>query len=456
VKAGRFKKGEVIPGQVATPAIDRVTASKPSAISTLGLDTPGSQTPASEKSFQPPESKTINSPSGVLLANGLLSVTKRTFVKSPSGVTIALRESHSSGTNTPALDNTNVPAKLESKRSSPLRGLADAIEVVSSVRGIGWEWGKGLYVAPDTRPLDRSGFLKATLRTFVLSFLALDGIESFLKLLPPFRVHQGGSLFFMTTPPAFLSEYAIVSWFVKSYPALSTFVVKYTVSTGIAFLMGLAIIAGFEMCYAMLELFCVGLLGHNPESWPPLFDHPWLATSLADFWGRRWHQTLRQTFFVLGGYPLQWIVESLLRPMVGQEKASSIGRMGLVLGTFTASGLFHGLSIYGMGDGGVDYITILYFTIQGVLLLAERFWRKITGKRVRGTWGRIWTYFAVLSGIEFCSECLKLHVSRLILIVILTVDSWSKRGLISGVIVPPFFSPTRLLLFPILVRLLEQ
>jgi Membrane bound O-acyl transferase family len=405
VKAGRFKIGEGSLGKLTTPAIDHVTANQPSAASTLGLDTPSSQTtPAKEEHLKLPESKFVKSPSGVTLAyasppnNHLLS-TKRKPVKSPSGVTLA----YLSGANTPTNGHVNL-SDGGPRKSSPLRGLADAVEVIGSVRGIGWDWGKGLYIAPETRPLDRSAFIKATIQTFVLSFLALDVIEASLKLIPPFRTPRGGSIFFMTAPPAFLTDHALLSPIIEAHPALSAFITKYTVSTAISFFIGLAIIAGFEMCYAMLTLFCVGLLGHNTESWPPIFDHPWRATSLADFWGRRWHQTLRQTFFIFGGFPLQWIINQLLRPIIGQAKAASYGRVGLVLGTFIASGLFHGLSIYGMGEGGVDHVATLYFSSQGLLLLAERVWRKFTGKRVGGTLGTIWTYAAVIFGIEFCSE----------------------------------------------------
>jgi hypothetical protein len=387
-----------------------MTANQPSAVSSFGLDTPSSQaTPTKEEHLNLPKSEMLKSPSDVALAyalpaNGHVSSARQKPIKSPSGVTLAFRESYSSGANTPANGRVTPSSTGPRKSSSSLRGLVDAIEVIGSVRGIGWDWGKGLYTATETRPLDRSGFIKATLQTFILSFLALDIIESSLKLLPPFRNPAGGSIFFMEAPPAFLADHTLLFPIIRAYPKLGAFIVKYAVSTGISFLMGLAIIAGFEMCYALLTLLCVGLLGHNTESWPPVFDRPWRATSLADFWGRRWHQTLRQTFFIFGGYPLQWMVDRLLRPIMGQENAASYGRVGLVLGTFIASGLFHGLSIYGMGEGGVDHAATVYFTNQGLLLLAERGWRKVTGKRVEGWWGTIWTYAAVLFGIESCSE----------------------------------------------------
>lgn len=37
-------------------------------------------------------------------------------------------------------------------------------------------------------------------------------------------------------------------------------------------------------------------LGSHPESWPPMFDSPFTASSLADFWTRRWHAIFRRVF----------------------------------------------------------------------------------------------------------------------------------------------------------------
>lgn len=37
-------------------------------------------------------------------------------------------------------------------------------------------------------------------------------------------------------------------------------------------------------------------LGSSPASWAPMFDHPFAATSLQDFWTRRWHHIFRRVF----------------------------------------------------------------------------------------------------------------------------------------------------------------
>jgi hypothetical protein len=49
--------------------------------------------------------------------------------------------------------------------------------------------------------------------------------------------------------------------------------------------------------YGLMAMVFVGLLGvSKPESWPPMFEYPFLVSSLPDFWGKRWHYFFRRTF----------------------------------------------------------------------------------------------------------------------------------------------------------------
>ncbi len=87
----------------------------------------------------------------------------------------------------------------------------------------------------------------------------------------------------------------------------------------------------------------------------PIMNRPFVATSLADFWGRRWNRAYRQVSY-----------DYFFRPL--------IHRFGLSLGTllaFVASGLIHETVIsfpVGAGYGGPT----AYFAIQGLALLMER------------------------------------------------------------------------------------
>lgn len=153
------------------------------------------------------------------------------------------------------------------------------------------------------------------------------------------------------------------------------------------------------MVYQLVTLLCVLVLHHDPRSWPPLFDAPWAAVSLHEFWAKRWHQLLRQTFLVMGGYPLAFLFSLISPPRL--KKTSKMA--GFVLGTFTASGLYHYWAMYAMGRGS-DIQCLLFFVAQAFGIGLERAWRGITGRRVGGWAGRVWVWLCVVGGIQWCSE----------------------------------------------------
>ncbi|KAI0031067.1 hypothetical protein K488DRAFT_79290 [Vararia minispora EC-137] len=278
------------------------------------------------------------------------------------------------------------------------RGLEDALEVIFSLRGLGWDYGKDVYVPKQTRPIERSAYLRATLTSFLCNFLALDLIEATLKLVPGVGDVHGGTIFLPNLPPP----------------------QRYAVSTLIHFSTGCALLAGFGMVYDLCTLLAVGLLHHLPTSWPPVLDNPWVAQSLHEFWSRRWHQLLRQTFLVFGGWP----------------GAAIAGDVGLVIGTFFASGMFHECTMYAMGREW-DWRVPLFFVLQGFSVIGERVWRIVTGRRVDGWLGTLWVYIDI---VVFGQPL---------------VDSWHRRGLAGGMVIPPPISPARQLLFPTIRRLLH-
>ncbi|CAK5284076.1 unnamed protein product [Mycena citricolor] len=279
---------------------------------------------------------------------------------------------------------------LASKKSSifPL-WLRDATEIIHTLRGIRWKYGMGTYIPPPTRPQERQAFLRATSLSFVRNFLLLDALETCLKIFPGVGLPSGGSIFYPQLPP----------------------IPRYTVSTTIHMLTGCALLAGLGMCYDLATFVAVMFLGDTSSSWPPVLYNPWGSDSLHSLWAKHWHQLLRQTFLIFGGYPGRWLA----------------GDVGLVLGTFLASGLYHELAIYTMGRG-LDHTVTFFFAIQGPLLILERVWRRVTGRRVGGLPGRLWVYSIMFLG----GQCM--------------VDSWHRRGLAGCLVIPPMISPVRLAL----------
>ncbi|KAJ7644210.1 hypothetical protein FB45DRAFT_291116 [Roridomyces roridus] len=271
--------------------------------------------------------------------------------------------------------------------------LYDAFELIHTMRGLGWKFSHGTYIPPPTRPLERRAFLRATAVSFIQNFLLLDLLECCIKVFPGVGVPSGGSMFFQNLP----------------------LIPRYTVSTIIHMLTGSALLAGFGMVYDLIVLIAVGVFYSRPAKWPPILDNPWQATSMHDLWAKDWHQLLRSTFTVLGGYPGRWIA----------------GDLGMLLGTFGASGLFHETSMYAMGrPGGFDHTVTLFFAIQGPILIGERLWRQVTGKRVNS---RLWVYFVMFIAAQPMT------------------NSWHKRGLGGGMVIPPFVSPLRLFM-PVVMR----
>lgn len=95
----------------------------------------------------------------------------------------------------------------------------------------------------------------------------------------------------------------------------------------------------------------------------PLMNWPILATSLADFWGRRWNTAFRDITH-----------RFLFRPLtvrLGGKAALGVG--------FVVSGVVHELVIAVPANGGYGLPT-LYFALQGVGLLVERAYPKLRGR----------------------------------------------------------------------------
>jgi hypothetical protein len=87
----------------------------------------------------------------------------------------------------------------------------------------------------------------------------------------------------------------------------------------------------------------------------PLMNWPLAATSLSDFWGRRWNTAFRDLTH-----------RFLFRPLMAR-----LGPSGAVFAGFVFSGVVHDLVISWPAGGGWGGPT-LFFLIQGVGLLVER------------------------------------------------------------------------------------
>nr|VDC87899.1 unnamed protein product [Brassica oleracea] len=116
----------------------------------------------------------------------------------------------------------------------------------------------------------------------------------------------------------------------------------------------------FEILLAPLKVLLTMALGCDLE---PQFNEPYLATSLQDFWGRRWNlmvpAILRQAVYV----PVRRITERKMK----SEQAKFLG----VLATFLVSGVVHELIFFYFTREPPTGEVTLFFILHGVCTAAE-------------------------------------------------------------------------------------
>ncbi|KAG8215148.1 hypothetical protein J3R82DRAFT_8639 [Butyriboletus roseoflavus] len=228
-------------------------------------------------------------------------------------------------------------------------------DLLINPRGIGWNWPRGLVVPKPTFETD-SRFIFVLLSAAGVAFhaLAFDACVQSMRILSPetFGSLQGGSLFDQSLPP----------------------VLELLRSVLVSLLGASSAYFGLQYSYQLLAIVCVILFHQHPSQWPPLFDSPWLSTSLSELWGRRWHQMMRDMLLTLGGQPFDYM----------------FGRLGSVLGVFLVSGIFHDIELRSSGRGGNSVVPVGFWTMQGIGVILERVWKKVTGRSVGGVWGWMW------------------------------------------------------------------
>ena len=122
------------------------------------------------------------------------------------------------------------------------------------------------------------------------------------------------------------------------------------IAAGWAGMVGLSLVLHFGIAH--FTSLCWRLGGVNAQ---PIMNFPILASSLSDFWGRRWNMAFRDVAF-----------SYVLRPLV---RKAGVVRATMVI--FVVSGLIHDMVISGPARGGWGGPS-LYFVLQGLGLLVER------------------------------------------------------------------------------------
>lgn len=163
--------------------------------------------------------------------------------------------------------------------------------------------------------------------------------------------------------------------------------------------LGILIFPGFMYTahsahYPILRVFGIVVLRQDSREWPDLYNAPLRSTSLADFWGKRWHQAVRHMATSTGGRILGGI----------------LGRAGFIMGTFIVSGLWHDAGTWGMDRrSGLCCSLTPFFTLNGVGVVLEDVYRRSTGRKIGGTLGWLWTVSWMLACflVTFDAGCME-------------------------------------------------
>ncbi|KII92946.1 hypothetical protein PLICRDRAFT_37757 [Plicaturopsis crispa FD-325 SS-3] len=173
--------------------------------------------------------------------------------------------------------------------------LAYALDLTTSLRGTSWfknthwNFAPRVLVNSPTRNMTRKQFLLSGLTSLLWQQIILDVLDTINK-----------SRSWSSEDP----------YPITSLPWYEQLVFSFSVCAGTAL--------SITIPHCMVSCTCV-LLGSYPESWPPMFDAPFTAYSLADFWTRRWHAIFRRVFDRLASGILQllhlprWTSQSILR-----------------------------------------------------------------------------------------------------------------------------------------------
>ncbi|KAF9664430.1 hypothetical protein SADUNF_Sadunf16G0018100 [Salix dunnii] len=140
----------------------------------------------------------------------------------------------------------------------------------------------------------------------------------------------------------------------------------------ILFLYVIHIYIGLELILAMFGVLARACLGVELE---PQFDEPYLASSLQDFWGKRWNLMVTSILHPTVYSPIR----SAFSRWIGKKWAS----LPAVIGTFLVSGLMHELIFYHIGRQKPKWEVTCFFLLHGFCLAIEM----VIKREIKGTWG---------------------------------------------------------------------
>lgn len=288
-----------------------------------------------------------------------------------------------------------LPDNAPDDLTTQLQGaLLNGVDLCANARGIGWDWGKGIYVPPKSAGYSVPSTPKPALN-FLISYAKAQLLFDFILF-----AQQSWTLY----PSEYITHPAGGTIF---DPTLSP-LLRYGKVVAMTLLCSLGLCTSFSATYNAVAFISIAVFRQHSDQWPPLFQEPWRATSLSDFWGLRWHQVFKRAFIVTGAKPVSKL----------------FGRAGGVIGAFLVSGLMHDWGVWGAGLGTDPFAITLFFFMMSVGIVFEVLLKEKTGVKVQGVVGWMWA----MAWLFFWGSFI--------------VDAWARRGLIISKMSPDSQRPS--------------
>ncbi|KAI0295314.1 hypothetical protein B0F90DRAFT_1638220 [Multifurca ochricompacta] len=272
------------------------------------------------------------------------------------------------------------------RRLSISNVLLDALDLFCNQRGIGWSWSSNPFPRECVPPPSITTVLAKTFFKVVV----FDTSQYLVQYNRPTIAKPGGdSLFDPSLDPLSRTIWA----------AFATICV------------GLSGYAMIDSMYHIATLVGRIFLRQSASQWPPLFHRPWMSTSIHEFWSVRWHQLLRQLFIIFGARP----------------GGTLLGRYSAFMGAFTVSAVIHHIGLWSLGRGTEFSTTGGFFLLMGVGIVIEGVFSKVTGLRVKGFYGWVWTMLWTLLWGSFM------------------LDGWARHGMFANEFLPNWLRPGKVI-----------
>ncbi|TIC24676.1 hypothetical protein E3Q11_03588 [Wallemia mellicola] len=279
-------------------------------------------------------------------------------------------------------------------------GWSAFFELLTNLRGVGWEWGYTLDKLPEV--YYHNFCIKSIIDALKHLFISAISVGILTHAMDNNDSLAIGFGFRQTASTQFASD------------------VVQTIALAAAAWSGLSL--GYRLI--ALTVFSVKKLTRSRfdvERWPCLLQDPLQMTSIHDFWSNKWHALFKRQFVVCGYKPILFICKRL---GIKGDLASLLGMQG----AFFVSGLLHE---YGIRNALNDvkhpnyYPSMLFFQLSAVAIGFELLFERLTKRKISGISGRVWAWtFLIITAIPLMKHWL--HEGRLGYIVPPRLWTWQR------------------------------